>query len=394
MRMRPLLALLLTTAFTACTAAPPPPPDDAANENAAPAVVDTTATVPYDFRAVDFLDIARGWVIGSDVENNVSVVAHTVNGGATWVVLVELVGDTLLDVDFVDEQRGWTIGTAGIVYETVDGGRTWTPSPAATWTPRRRTQPTMLPVQGEGNISPSINESIASIVFVDAKTGWAAGDAPTGNGFDVRGLVLGTADGGATWTELKDAAGKTAPYSITDLWFVSPTEGWAAGGNHEDREEDILLHTVDGGRTWERVPTGTAQYLRSVHFVDASHGWTVGMTLDDEDMPGPSKVLATADGGRTWTVQLTSPRSFFDVQFANAQRGWAVGDRAAIWATTDGGATWRQQTRFQMNQAKTVTAPTGGTPDPDQRALRTVLARDAATVWAGGEGVILERVKR
>jgi photosystem II stability/assembly factor-like uncharacterized protein len=32
-----------------------------------------------------------------------------------------------------------------------------------------------------------------------------------------------------------------------------------------------------------------------------------------------------------------------DVAFVNADHGWAVGDRGAIWHTLDGGRTWRPQ---------------------------------------------------
>ena len=32
-----------------------------------------------------------------------------------------------------------------------------------------------------------------------------------------------------------------------------------------------------------------------------------------------------------------------DVCFADAQNGWAVGDRGAIWHTADGGRNWRRQ---------------------------------------------------
>jgi photosystem II stability/assembly factor-like uncharacterized protein len=381
--MRRLLTFALLTALAACapreTAEPPP-----ANENAAPPFVDPTGDVPYDLQAVEFVSVSHGWVVGSDVGNNVSVVLRTTDGGATWNLALELVGDTLLDVDFVDERTGWMVGTSGVVYATTDGGRTVTPEPPGSWPAVYDRQPS----------SALINESIASIFFVDPKTGWAAGDAPTGQEASLRGLVLGTGDGGRTWRELKDRSGKGAPFSINDVWFTSATDGWAAGGNLEDNEEDVLLRTTDGGRTWERRPTGAAEYLRAVQFVDRDHGWVVGMTVDTVDPsgpPGPSKILATSDGGATWVVQLTAPRSFYDVLFVDALHGWAVGDRAAIYATTDGGRTWRQQSRFTKIGSKVVRAPA---PDPkaeEPRALRTVFARDAADVWAGGEGVVLRR---
>jgi photosystem II stability/assembly factor-like uncharacterized protein len=390
---RRLAAILLFAACAACSSAPAPPAGDASpseNSSAQPDAVDTSKTVPYDLQAVDFVSIANGWVVGNDAGNNVSVVLRTADGGATWHVLVEIIGETLLGIDMVDDRTGWVVGAEGVVYKTEDGGRTWTPEPDGAWPPVYTHAPVTMKARKEGDIAPTINESVASIFFADDRTGWAVGDAPTGTGFDVRGLVLGTIDGGKTWTELKDASGNGAPFSINDVWFTSPTEGWAAGGNVENAEEDVLLHTADGGKTWERRPTGAAEYLRAVRFVDPSRGFVVGMTVDTvtQDL-GPSKILATEDGGKTWTAVFTSPRSFFDVTFADANRGWAVGDRASIYATTDGGKTWRQQTRFTTTGSAQMKLP-ARPASAEARALRTVYARGTAA-WAGGEGVILRR---
>jgi hypothetical protein len=119
------------------------------------------------------------------------------------------------------------------------------------------------------------------------------------------------------------------------------------------------------------------------------------MTIDAVDeLPGPSKILATVDGGTTWKVQYTSPRSFFDVVFRDAKHGWAVGDRAAIWATTDGGITWSQQTVFDVSQSKTITRPRKRPNEPDARAFRCLFVRDGSDVWAAGEGQILKRLRK
>jgi photosystem II stability/assembly factor-like uncharacterized protein len=379
----------LAIGLAACTPTQPagpanPAPDANANHGA-----DPNTQLPYDLQAVDFVNISHGWVAGNDEGNNVSVILRTADGGATWFVAAEVLGDTLLDVDFADERSGWAVGTSGVVYGSTDGGLTWAAEPAASWQRQYSHEPVTLPAQGTNNIAPVINESVASVYFADAKTGWAAGDAPTGKGFDVRGLVLGTTDGGKSWSELKSAAGEGAPYPVNGLWFTSPKDGWAAAGNLEDAQEDVLLRTTDGGRTWERSDPKSAEYPRAVQFLDASHGWAVGMTVDQTtDLPGPSKILGTTDGGATWTVRFTSPRSFFGLCFADAKRGWAVGDRAAIYATTDGGATWRPQTRFVTTSSRKIKAPA---PGPDARGFRTVFALDAANVWVAGEGVILKR---
>jgi len=397
--MRRLIPFVLLLAF-GCTQQP----ETATDANRAPATtpastgyVDTTKDMPFDFVAADFVDARLGWIAGVDAEQNVSTIVRTEDGGATWKKLVQIDGDTLLDIDFADAKNGWAVGAEGVIYHSVDGGVTWSAElPQVMWSPEHSTSGSVVKSKSSPSTSQlTISESIASIFFTDPLNGWAAGDAPTGSSIDVRGLVLGTTDGGKTWTELKDAAGKGAPFAINDIWFVDERIGWAAGGNQENNEEDILLRTTDGGKTWTRVQTGTAQFLRAVQFIDANRGWVVGMTIDAVDeLPGPSKILATVDGGRTWKVQLTSPRSFFDVVFVDAKHGWAVGDRAAVWATTDGGATWTQQTVFDTTASQTMTRPKKRTGEPEPRAFRCLFVRDLAEVRAGGEGIILKRLNK
>ena len=74
---------------------------------------------------------------------------------------------------------------------------------------------------------------------------------------------------------------------------------------------------------------GPVQALDAVQFVSASQGWVAGA----------GRVLATSDGGRTWTTQYTGPAKIDAVDFTDAQHGWAVGTNALL-RTTDGGATW------------------------------------------------------
>jgi photosystem II stability/assembly factor-like uncharacterized protein len=73
--------------------------------------------------------------------------------------------------------------------------------------------------------------------------------------------------------------------------------------------------------------------LDAVDFVDAQHGWVAG-----------AGILATRDGGLTWTAQPSPAASISALDFVNAQDGWALGTTAAQTAvllrTTDGGRHW------------------------------------------------------
>src|SRR5262249_41256822 len=75
--------------------------------------------------------------------------------------------------------------------------------------------------------------------------------------------------------------------------FVDRDEGWAVG------DEGVIWHTIDGGQSWERQPTGVRASLRSVHFLNPYTGWAAGRT----ELPHGSSVgvlLYTRDGGLKW----------------------------------------------------------------------------------------------
>jgi photosystem II stability/assembly factor-like uncharacterized protein len=57
------------------------------------------------------------------------------------------------------------------------------------------------------------------VVFADTTHGWAVG----------WGTIIKTSDGDATWTK-QLVPGDLAALPLDSLSFVSPTQGWMAGG--------------------------------------------------------------------------------------------------------------------------------------------------------------------
>ncbi|HEX5445078.1 MAG TPA: YCF48-related protein [Pirellulales bacterium] len=92
-----------------------------------------------------------------------------------------------------------------------------------------------------------------------------------------------------------------------------------------------------------------------------------------------------------------------DVTFADAQRGWAVGDRGAIWNTIDGGQHWRLQpsgvacrlTSVQFLDAENGWAA-GGRFHPYTHTSRGVLlrTRDGGRSWAQDKGLMLPGLRQ
>ena len=55
---------------------------------------------------------------------------------------------------------------------------------------------------------------------------------------------------------------------------MTPNKGRIAGG---DVGTGLILHTTDGGDTWDAQESGTSDSLASIHFVDSNVGWAVGL---------------------------------------------------------------------------------------------------------------------
>jgi hypothetical protein len=129
--------------------------------------------------------------------------------------------------------------------------------------------------------------------------------------------------------------------------------------------DGTILVTGDGGATWAAQASGTDGSLHGVAFADAQRGWTVG---------DRGTILATGDGGTTWTAQASgTDADLSGVAFFDARRGWAVGFGSPILATGDGGATWAAS----------------GT----EALLRHVAFADEQHGWAVGDGGIVLRIE-
>ena len=100
-------------------------------------------------------------------------------------------------------------------------------------------------------------------------------------------------------------------------------------------EQGGLMVTTDAGKTWVTRSTGAKGHLRNIEFSDANHGFAVG---DD------GLLVATADGGKTWEPRKTGvTENLTAIQFVG-QSGWVSGYDGVILRSSDGGLTWAAQT--------------------------------------------------
>src|SRR5881275_2660462 len=104
-------------------------------------------------------------------------------------------------VQFVDREEGWGVGDEGVVWHTIDAGRTW------------ERQPT------------GVRASLRSLHFLTPYTGWVVGREELPHGGGSVGVMLFTQDGGLKW---KRAAENTWP-GLNFVRFVDDKTGFAAG---------------------------------------------------------------------------------------------------------------------------------------------------------------------
>jgi len=127
-----------------------------------------------------------------------------------------------------------------------------------------------------------------------------------------------------------------------------------------------------------------ATSLRAFAFADPGHGWLALGT----------RILATADGGKTWQPQVTADGKVEQMRFESAQTAWIMTDNGYL-VTQNGGSTW-QKSDSQPADAHTSMPPPPITlppSPPDQPQLFTFCpdtapfagiftSVDARTGWA------------
>ncbi|MGB0887873.1 MAG: YCF48-related protein [Vicingaceae bacterium] len=124
---------------------------------------------------------------------------------------------------------------------------------------------------------------------------------------------------------------------LFDITFTDQYNGYATGqtgaiGNCSGYELSIY-RTIDAGKNWIRIKSGTTEQIRAVHFVNNMVGWTVGAS---------SEILKTIDGGATWNqVSYGVGSGYNDIWFRDANNGFVLGDNGMLRKSTNGGASWQ-----------------------------------------------------
>ncbi len=151
--------------------------------------------------------------------------------------------------------------------------------------------------------------------------------------------------GGSGATPLPPAAGPGA-----GLAFRDPNHGWAltdctaARSLVPGQPGCTLLATTNGGRTWSTIAKGLPASAR-LQFLTAQDGFA---TIEGGTCPHglcPGYVIATTDGGRRWTTRYSGPVEIASIDFSSPKAGWSIVD-GGVDTSTDGGVHWHQSVPF------------------------------------------------
>jgi len=120
------------------------------------------------------------------------------------------------------------------------------------------------------------------------------------------------------------------------LSFADTSKGWAVG------DSGIVLHTTDGGLTWQIQNTNVESFIWGVSFPSAAGG-RLGWAVTFESFPFTgSKILTTTNGGSSWTYYAFPDTTveLLAINFLDSLNGWTAGSQGKIFHTTNGGLTW------------------------------------------------------
>jgi hypothetical protein len=237
----------------------------------------------------------------------------------------------------------------------------------------------------------------SAISFWDVKDGLVGTGGDPNTQSHCPGTVLRTTDGGKTFQKVLDTPG-----GITWIETSGATEAWVQWDRCEmdhrgDYPHQVLLHTIDGGQTWQRLPrsdvwnpafanteqgfafsrTYAKPWAASADGGDLSTSDDGGQTWSslpgpchpsdyDEGLisaPSPTKLRAlciiaigagsearrfatSSDGGLTWKKMSGSlcPLSYYvrGMDFGSPTWGLVYADDATMCMTTKGGKTWKK----------------------------------------------------
>jgi len=250
--------------------------------------------------------------------------------------------DLIFGMSFVDANIGIAVGNRGLILRTSNSGAAWTKIGSDTFlalndvTFRGRKGW----IVGQGGVilysedsgqtwvpqKSAIESSLMEVVFRNEKQGVAIGET---------GTIIKTDDGGQVWISVEIDWFSVLPESLLEMGVIAPNlydiTFTNAGKGFMVGDYGIVLATEDGGTTWTLLRAGNLPPLFTVFFMEGTYGWAAGQN---------GLFLHTTDGGVSWDqIDIPTKSSLYKMYLCGEQ-GFVVGDQATILQTCNSGKTW------------------------------------------------------
>jgi len=254
---------------------------------------------PLGVSCIDAVDGKTAWCSDDGSHGNMF---FTNDGGQSWIQQIPNSGGSGIEsLAFPTRNTGFGVGgTLGFLIKTTNGGQSWT----------------------NYTLGPGY---LYTVNFLDSLNGLIAGD----------GIMYRIINGGPGRIVQKDTT-----FSIVDLygcWLASPSREFAVGVEAASNGVAVIVRSTDGGNSWARATLPDKfklTILQAITFTDSLHGTVVGSN---------GGILHTTDGGDTWNQQESGVKADLNsVSFVDSLTGTIVGAGGVILRTANGGDSWVQ----------------------------------------------------
>ncbi len=184
------------------------------------------------------LSSSNVWISGG--MNGQGSIYHTSDGGALWTAHAEsLTADwPVLSVKAYDQNNVWAVGHGFFISKSINGGIDW----------EIVTPDSMF---GSGN---DANE----ITIMSSNDVWVALDY---------GNIWKTSDGGANW-DIQTVPDGVQGYFMLGIYASDVNTAWSVGGSGFGTPSGVIIGTTNGGTTWTRLDDGSLPILWDIDFAE------------------------------------------------------------------------------------------------------------------------------
>jgi photosystem II stability/assembly factor-like uncharacterized protein len=259
-----------------------------------------------------------------------------------WQILTLPTEAIFADVSFTDNNdRGWLVGTQATLFETKDGGNTWS----------------------QKSIELGDEKVSFSAISFHGREGWIVGKPS---------ILLHTDNGGDTWSRIP----------LSSKLPGSPDGIIALDNSTAEMVTDLgaIYKTTDGGKNWKALVEGAVGVARNIHrsadgkyVAVSSRGnfystWEPGQTewtphqrtssrrLQNMGFSGDNRLWLLARGGQiqfsapgdldNWeeiiTPEFSTSWGLLDVAYRTPEEVWVSGGSANLLVSNDNGKTWQK----------------------------------------------------